>query len=431
MLELTFEQLRKFALLGERLNDQILVGIDANDNPLTEMDLGDSNRDEWVPVKIGDYVFEGLGMLGNIEHESSSQLMGFLADGRIIVYLSFIANKDEAEAYRSRTLLVNEKETGSIFISRISFMDDRVLQDDDDQEAQAVTVSKFTGKVKTPVIVIDLESLATDPNAAILEMGAVFGDLSTGELFGYFRELVDRQQPGRTVDLGTVKWHRDLQKKNKLIGTLWQDEVGDEIHLTTALATLAEWIKPIVKAYPDTQIITNGPEFDASVLATAYKSLGANTPWDFRNNQSLRTFRFMAEQLGVTGPADAFAKSNQTMAHNALYDAWREFKIAALQHQAILNKSLKELSTDVWAAAIPVQQFDESYEVFKALVDDADLKLLKHMGMPQRIIDTIETGEYVQLKSTVDYLAAQWLGDVVRTPSVTYYRTSRGLWFAF
>jgi hypothetical protein len=430
MLELTFDQLRKFAEMGLNQDMHCLKGITEEGLFDLEIDLADQELlMDCPPVKVGDYVFEKLSFGGYVNDLSSVSLMGTLAEGRIFVWMHFDNYQDAFQVNKDRILLVNEDDSQVIVITSVNFSDDRI-HDDDDVESHATTMASYE-TIRTPAIVIDLETLATDPNAVITEIGAVFGDLHTGKTYGFFRELVDEVQSKRTTDIQTVNWHRELLKKNKLIRTLWHDEVGDGNDLLNALVALTTWISPIVKAYPDIQVITNGPEFDAAILATAYAQYGAKTPWEFRSNQSLRTYRAVAEQLGVTGPADEFAKRNTAMTHNALYDAWREFNIAAYQHKAIIVRALpKQIGVTYIAPMLNVMDLKDD-QLFYASLNSDDVKQLAKLGMPKRASLQLELGDYTQPNAVCELLDSLAVNSKVCTVDTTYYRTPRGLWFAF
>lgn len=153
---------------------------------------------------------------------------------------------------------------------------------------------------------VDLETMATTPDAAIVAIGAVAIDLDKLVLGPWFYAgitLESNEKCGRRMSASTIRW--------------WLKQ-GDEARLAIAEASaytlsfaLHEFTKYLdsCSSFRDRRIWGNGVDFDNVILANAYHQ---NPPWSFRNNRCFRTVKAMfpmvtMEYVGV--------------AHNALADA--------------------------------------------------------------------------------------------------------------
>ena len=155
-------------------------------------------------------------------------------------------------------------------------------------------------------IMLDLETLATSPDAVILTFGAIKFDPfdSSKEMSDgiYFRIDVDEQIAlGRRVDQGTVDWWgtQSAEVREEALGET--DRVGLE-DFTKALN------KFVVGA---TRIWAQGPVFDIVILENLYRQIGKPAPWQY---YSIRDSRTLLKALGDDRKGGA-------LLHNALADA--------------------------------------------------------------------------------------------------------------
>ena len=155
-------------------------------------------------------------------------------------------------------------------------------------------------------IMLDIETLATSPDAVVLTFGAIKFDpfnpsiqMSDGI---YFRINVDEQiDLGRRVDEGTVAWW----------GTQ-SAEVREEALGETDRVSLEDFTKALNKfVVGATRIWAQGPVFDIVILENLYRQIGKPAPWQY---YSIRDSRTLLKALGDD-------RKGGTLLHNALADA--------------------------------------------------------------------------------------------------------------
>ena len=155
-------------------------------------------------------------------------------------------------------------------------------------------------------IMLDIETLATSPDAVVLTFGAIKFDpfnpsiqMSDGI---YFRINVDEQiDLGRRVDEGTVAWW----------GTQ-SAEVREEALGETDRASLEDFTKALNKfVVGATRIWAQGPVFDIVILENLYRQIGKPAPWQY---YAIRDSRTLLKALGDD-------RKGGTLLHNALADA--------------------------------------------------------------------------------------------------------------
>lgn len=158
-------------------------------------------------------------------------------------------------------------------------------------------------------IMVDIETLDTEPSAVILSIGAcTIQDKNCQE---FYCEVHAESQPTRTRSIDTINWWSqqpaELYPGN---GVLMLEDV---------LMEFRSWIynlggRPI--------IWTKGIDFDPKILAHAYKQFGAEVPWKYNDVRDFRTLKKMLE------PHIPYPKN--TNPHNALADAKHQTDILNL-----------------------------------------------------------------------------------------------------
>ena len=135
-------------------------------------------------------------------------------------------------------------------------------------------------KIKNAMI--DLETLATNPNAVVLTIGAVkfnpFTDEITDKL--HLKLDVDSQiEKGRVTDERTLAWwgQQEESVKAKAFSPEGRVDVGE------ALDKLTEWSKDTHRVW------CQGPSFDFPILDSLYKQYDINKPWDWWFQRDART----------------------------------------------------------------------------------------------------------------------------------------------
>lgn len=159
-------------------------------------------------------------------------------------------------------------------------------------------------------VMIDLETMSTQPNAAILSIGAVmFGREGLGDEFEVNVDLKSCQEAGLHIDATTVMWW--LRQSEEARASL-QDFREP---LPMAIVKFESWLTARIELYESkaTPIVWgNGADFDPVILRNAYAACGFKAPWPYH---SVRCYRTVSQFF----PKSAGSKPN--IAHKALDDA--------------------------------------------------------------------------------------------------------------
>ena len=128
---------------------------------------------------------------------------------------------------------------------------------------------------------IDIEGLATGPEATILTIAAqAFDPLGTGYYKQQYYARVDLEsQENRTIDDGTIEWWATQPEHAR------EEAFGeqDRIPLDQALDELGRLI------WHSKMIWAQGPTYDCNILEHAYKSYGKALPWKYYQVRDSRT----------------------------------------------------------------------------------------------------------------------------------------------
>mgnify|MGYP001229651986 CR=1 FL=1 len=178
----------------------------------------------------------------------------------------------------------------------------------------------------TPAISLDIETMSTQPNAAIASIGACRFDPhghGIGDRFHIHISLVNNQRHGRVIDAGTVLWwlnQGDDARRTLLAGQ------EDAAPLITALDAFADFVRD---TGPEPEIWVNGASFDLPILATAYHGLGMAQPWHFWQERDLRTLKSLNKGARI---------ERAGIHHTALDDACHQARL--VQHILTFNPDL-------------------------------------------------------------------------------------------
>ena len=179
-------------------------------------------------------------------------------------------------------------------------------------------------------IVMDIETLSTAKNAAIVSIGAV-AITDEGDINGMFYYPVDIDsclEAGMVVDASTIKW---WMNQNEAARNVFNAPASD---LLVVLCNFKVWCNTYTEQNKRTYFWGNGPEFDNAILDTAFRlvSTALTPPWKYNEAQSLRTISYINHMLNLGA-----VYPEPRVAHHALFDAEAEAKF-------IINvlKALKE-----------------------------------------------------------------------------------------
>lgn len=167
--------------------------------------------------------------------------------------------------------------------------------------------------MKKENIMIDLETLGTSPDSAILSIGAVtFDKDGIGDEFYVNVDLKSSIKVGASIDPETVYWWLSQSCEAGIILS------KDRLNVTPALDRLSEFFR---NCSDNVKVWANSPSFDCVMLHNYFKRIGySESPWRFYNERDFRTF------LALTNAE----RVKPDVVHNALEDA-------KAQAQTIIN----------------------------------------------------------------------------------------------
>ena len=152
-------------------------------------------------------------------------------------------------------------------------------------------------------VMLDLETMSTESNAAICSIGAVKFSIEHGVLETFYCtvDAADCKRHGLDISADTVRWWS--KQPREVLEMLRKDNVP----LQTALIRFSQWYGS--KPLPTWGC---GAGFDNVIIENAYKACGMNRPWTPWLD---RCYRTMKEVVSV--PFD----EREGAYHNALDDA--------------------------------------------------------------------------------------------------------------
>lgn len=134
-------------------------------------------------------------------------------------------------------------------------------------------------------VMLDLETMGTASDAAIVAIGAVFFDPMTQSLGPEFYHTVDLKssvEEGGKIDPETVMWWLKQEEAAR------QALMTGVDHIRSVLGYFQEYTLRECNRN-DVKMWGNGSDFDNVVLGNAYRRTGIALPWSFRNNRCYRT----------------------------------------------------------------------------------------------------------------------------------------------
>jgi hypothetical protein len=169
-------------------------------------------------------------------------------------------------------------------------------------------------------LMIDLEGLATGPDATILTIAAqTFDPLGNGWYDQHYYCRVDLEsQTNRKIEQGTIDWWA-TQKESQ------QEAFAEDgrIPLDQALDELGKLI------WHARHVWAQGPTYDMNILEHAYKSYGKPIPWQYYAVRDSRTVFSLWPGL-----------SKPSTSHHALEDCRRQI---LLVQETLHHFKIKEL----------------------------------------------------------------------------------------
>jgi exodeoxyribonuclease VIII len=177
-------------------------------------------------------------------------------------------------------------------------------------------------------VMIDLETMSTRGDAAIVSIGAIFFDPRRAELGPGLHLAVDlrsAQAMGGHVDADTVLWW--LRQSDAARAAITSREA---LPIDVALDELTGWLRTHSDDGLDVlQPWGNGADFDLGILSAAYRKVVGGrspTPWRYYNQRCFRTLRGLRTDLPMV---------REGVHHNALSDATTQARHACRILQAM------------------------------------------------------------------------------------------------
>lgn len=156
-------------------------------------------------------------------------------------------------------------------------------------------------------IMLDIETLGTQPGCVVLSIGAVeFDNSGILATFHAHIDVASSHKAGLTVDPSTMMWWLGQSKEA-------QDAIlqPDTVSLQDALAALTDTFE-----WGNTRLWANGASFDFPILEAAHSAVGVPVPWQFWNLMDYRTLKNLVDKKVY---AQLHVKPD--IAHDALADA--------------------------------------------------------------------------------------------------------------
>lgn len=168
-------------------------------------------------------------------------------------------------------------------------------------------------------LMVDLETLGTSPDAAVISIGAVKFDLDSDTIDddGFYASISIESNlvAGRRIDEDTLLWWLQQSKAAQAVFFEPKEALG------SALESFADWLE-----HDKRYVWSNGADFDLPILAHAFRSHGMDVPWQFWNSRCVRTYKNL--------PCAALVPKakEQGIKHNALHDAVAQARLVQSIH---------------------------------------------------------------------------------------------------
>lgn len=178
-------------------------------------------------------------------------------------------------------------------------------------------------------VMLDLETMGQGSNAAIVAIGAVFFEPTTGEIGASFYQKIDLESAAQygDIDPSTIVWW--LKQSDAARAEITSN---DTCTITEAIYDFTDWIGQI-EAINNRVVWGNGASFDNVILSNAYKVIKCRKPWRFWNDRDVRTVVELGLTLKKFNPKKEMPFSGT--AHNALDDAIHQAKYVSAIYAAL------------------------------------------------------------------------------------------------
>lgn len=173
-----------------------------------------------------------------------------------------------------------------------------------------------------PAVMVDLETMGTDPSAAILSIGACFFDVYGEEPLETYHQAISlesNERAHRAMSASTVLWWLS-QPKDAQRAFL----EASRTNLKLALGGFRRWVDGL--PVPPLTLWAKDPDFDVVILRSACETVGETLPFRYHQNRSVRT------AIDLAYPDSEPPSFLDGTAHSALDDALAQARL--VQHCA-------------------------------------------------------------------------------------------------
>lgn len=150
-------------------------------------------------------------------------------------------------------------------------------------------------------VMIDLETLGTGADCAILSIGAIEFQNGIGNFYYTVINTQSCLDNERTVDQSTIDWWSKQSDESR---TVFEEAKVSTITLESALLELNKFID-------GRKVWGNGADFDNTIIASSMRWFSINPSWKFYNNRCFRTLKSLVNLPLIT----------LGLKHSALFDA--------------------------------------------------------------------------------------------------------------
>lgn len=197
------------------------------------------------------------------------------------------------------------------------------------QDLIATLKTMITPPPGTADVMVDLETMSTRADAAIVSIGACWFNAQTGDVGEPMHlpvALNSSRMCGGHIDGDTVRWW--LQQSDAARAAI--AAATDAQTLPSALQALTLYLHSVADQ-GTVRLWGNGADFDLPILASAYQQIGIKQPWAYYNGRCMRTLRKLLPHV----QAPQFEGTEHNAAHDARHQARHAIAllraIAALQ----------------------------------------------------------------------------------------------------
>lgn len=235
------------------------------------------------------------------------------------------------------------------------------------------------------IATIDMETLSTEHNAALLSIGAVIHDFGTGQQIDTFYANITPESSiaaGLDVSESTKAWWAKQ-------GQDAQDVLSvDQRPLHDVLVDFAKWLAGHGVQYA----IGNGPRADNQWLESACKAVGMQSPIKYWGDLDMRTLTFIGTHiLGL----DHWHNTFKGVKHNALHDAINEAEFCNAVFQKLINRKPKEMAE--FTLSIKTESTSELADIVAKLNGDTVVTVNNHSTEKVQLV----VGEHTPAPSVI------------------------------